>query len=45
MQLSDYNFASVKCEKSASSLIPPNIAGFIPVFEFSSVVTQGMKNG
>jgi hypothetical protein len=39
MQLSDYNFTTVTCEKNASSLTLPNTTGFLFVLQFSPVVT------
>jgi hypothetical protein len=40
IQLSDYNFTSVSCEKSASSLTLPNPAGFpLHVLWFPPTVT------
>jgi hypothetical protein len=41
MQLSDYNFTSVTCEKSASSLTLPNNASFLHVLWFPPVITHG----
>ena len=37
MPLSDYNFTSVSCERSASSLTLPNTTGFLEVLWFPSV--------
>ena len=39
IQLSDYNFTSVTCEKSASSLTQPNTTGFLEVLQFPPVAT------
>jgi hypothetical protein len=39
IQLSDYNFALVACEKSASSLTVPNTPDFLRVLKFPPVVT------